>query len=75
MGRSVAAIGYWGDIVNSPHHCFGAVCKGTSMFKQANMAFEKTAVDVAERNLQVSHTDFFERNSICFRLLRPQTLV
>ena len=53
MGRSVNAWGYWGDILNSPYHCFGTVSEDPSLFKITNKQFGRTAVDVAEHNVLV----------------------
>lgn len=54
VGRSVSAWGYWGDILNSPYHCFGTVSEDPSLFKISNKQFGRTAVDVAEHNVLVS---------------------
>ena len=53
MGRSVSAWGYWGDILNSPYHCFGTVSEEPSFFAITNRQFTRTAVDVAEHNVLV----------------------
>lgn len=52
-GRSVQAKGYWGDILNSPYHCYGTHSEDDSMFKVTNKQFEHTAMDVAELNVLV----------------------
>ncbi|GMH41552.1 hypothetical protein BSKO_09462 [Bryopsis sp. KO-2023] len=52
VGKTVSAKGYWGDVANSPYHCFGAVCEDQSFFKKSNRQFMKTAVDVAEFNVE-----------------------
>lgn len=54
VGRSVAAWGYWGDIVNSPYHAFGTVSEDGGLFKYSNKQFSRTAVDLAEHNILVS---------------------
>lgn len=53
VGRSVSAWGYWGDILNSPYHCFGTVAEEDGFFKVSNKQFCRTAVDVAEHNIMV----------------------
>eukprot|EP00884_Botryococcus_braunii_P022267 jgi/Botrbrau1/8724/Bobra.0311s0034.1 len=50
-GRSVAARGYWGDILNSPYHSFGTVSREASLFERSSFQFVKTAVDVAQYNV------------------------
>ena len=52
-GRSVSAWGFWGDILNSPYHCFGTACKDPALFRVSNQRFVHTTVDVAERNVEV----------------------
>lgn len=56
VGRSVAAFGYWGDILNSPYHCFGTVAEDDALFKFSNKQYNRTAVDVAEHNILVRIT-------------------
>lgn len=53
VGRSVAAYGYWGDVLNSPYHCFGTIAEDPGLFKITNKQFTHTAVDVAEYNIMV----------------------
>lgn len=51
-GRSVTAKGFWGDIVNSPYHCFGTICEEPRFFETNNGLYTSTAVDVAEHNVR-----------------------
>ena len=53
QGRSVSAWGFWGDMLNSPYHCFGTACKERSFFKLSNKQFMHTAVSVSEYNVTV----------------------
>eukprot|EP00891_Asterochloris_glomerata_P006572 jgi/Astpho2/6572/Aster-x0284 len=53
-GRSVSAWGFWGDILNSPYHCFGTACEDPALFRVSNQRFVHTSVDVAERNVEVN---------------------
>ena len=32
-GRTIDSRGYWGDIINSPYHCFGTAAEEPSLFK------------------------------------------
>lgn len=53
VGRSVTAFGFWGDIQNPPYLSFGIFCpEEPSMYSAANKQFTRTAVDVAEHNLE-----------------------
>ena len=52
-GRSVSAWGFWGDILNSPYHCFGTACEDPALFRVSNQRFVHTSVDVAEHNVEV----------------------
>ena len=54
VGRSVSAFGFWGDILDSPYHCFGTMADDPELFKQTNKQFTHTAVDVSEHNILVS---------------------
>jgi hypothetical protein len=53
IGRSIAAYGYWGDIINPPYHALGTVADDPALFKQVNKQFSHTSVDVAEHNILV----------------------
>lgn len=61
VGRSVSAFGYWGDVLNSPYHCFGTVANDPGLFKVANKQFIHTAVDVAEHNILVREGTYGRR--------------
>ena len=50
-GRTIESRGYWGDIINSPYHCFGTAAEETSLFKVANRQHVKNAVEVSEYNV------------------------
>ncbi|KAG2424086.1 hypothetical protein HXX76_014762 [Chlamydomonas incerta] len=51
VGRSVSAWGFWGDVLNSPYHCFGTACEERGFYTITNKQFVRTAVDVAEHNI------------------------
>jgi hypothetical protein len=56
VGRSVEAYGYWGDVVNSPYHCFGTtapLAPDAGLFSTSNRQFSHSAMDVAEHNVMV----------------------
>lgn len=53
MGREVMAIGYWGDIVDSPFHCFGTWSEDASLFEKCNKEFKNTSASVASYNVKV----------------------
>lgn len=53
VGRSVAAWGFWADILNSPYHCFGTACDDASYYRVSNKQFMRTGYDVAEYNVMV----------------------
>jgi dynein assembly factor 3 len=46
-------MGYWGDILNGPYHAFGVSCEEKAFFLSSNKQYTRTAVDVAEYNVQV----------------------
>ena len=50
-GRSVETRGFWGDILNSPYHCFGTDAEDASLFRVANRQRVHDAVEVSERNV------------------------
>ncbi|KAK9812777.1 hypothetical protein WJX72_003474 [[Myrmecia] bisecta] len=50
-GRSVAAWGFWADILNSPYHSFGTVSEEASFFVPGNKQFKHSSLDVAEHNI------------------------
>jgi dynein assembly factor 3 len=54
VGRSVAAYGFWGDVLNPPYHAFGTVSDAPALLQQVNKQFSHTSVDVAEHNVLVS---------------------
>lgn len=57
VGRSVAAYGFWGDVLNPPYHAFGTVSDAPALLQQVNKQFSHTSVDVAEHNVLVSCDD------------------
>ena len=50
-GRSVETRGFWGDILNSPYHCFGTDAEDKSLFRVANKTHVHDAVEVSEHNV------------------------
>ncbi|KXZ43299.1 hypothetical protein GPECTOR_95g688 [Gonium pectorale] len=52
VGRSVSAWGFWGDTLNGPYHCFGTLAEEPAFYKISNKQFTRTAVDIAEHNLE-----------------------
>ena len=50
-GRSVETRGFWGDILNSPYHCFGTDADDKSLFRVANRQRVHNAVEVSEHNV------------------------
>lgn len=54
VGRSVAAYGFWGDVLNPPYHAFGTVSDAPALLQQVNKQFSHTSVDAAEHNVLVS---------------------
>jgi len=50
-GRSVETRGFWGDILNSPYHCFGTDAEDKSLFRVANRQRVHDAVEVSEHNV------------------------
>jgi len=50
-GDKIAAIDYFGDIINGPFSSFGLDCEDKDMLKMSNMQPLKRSVDLTERNL------------------------
>ncbi len=53
MGRSVAAWGYWGEVLNPPYAALGLACEEPAFYKVANKQYTRTAVDIAQHNVTV----------------------
>lgn len=53
VGRSVTANGLWGDVLNSPFHCFGTVTSDSRLLRVANKQYVHSSLDVAEANVLV----------------------
>jgi hypothetical protein len=53
VGRSVAATGYWANILDPPYTSFGISTDDPALLKQTNKQFSHSSVDVAEHNLLV----------------------
>lgn len=50
-GRSVESRGFWGDVLNSPYHCFGTDAEDKKLFRVANRQRVHNAVEVSEHNV------------------------
>ena len=50
-GRSVETRGFWGDVLNSPYHCFGTDAEDKALFRVANRQRVHNAVEVSEHNV------------------------